>query len=185
MPVLIPHENPTWKFVILSNKTFDSIAKEYGCSDGLCEIAMAEPEEGPWMTVSHTDALFTSLRCKFIMISCTLDPANSGPSKWHHLLSSKQARAGTKLLPRCHQNTLQKLLLLASSNMMGTTRQTHLTAQTARLLTECVECRKTRVVYGRRQLSENYILLCYCHSLTTLVVAHDTAESFTAWRRRS
>ena len=109
------------------------------------------------MTVSHTDALFTSpnpvinmvteLRCKFIMISCTPDPANTGPSKWHQLLSSKQARAGAKLLPRCHQNTLQTLLFLTSSNR--TIRQAHLTAQTARLLIECVEYRKTRVVYGR------------------------------------
>ena len=57
--MFIPHENPTRKFVILSNETFDSIAKEYGCSDGSCEISMAEPEEGPWTTVSRTDALFT------------------------------------------------------------------------------------------------------------------------------
>ena len=104
--------------------------------------------------MSHTDALFTlptpvinvvmALRCGFIM-----HPANTGPSKW--LLRSKQAkaRAGAKLLPRCHQNTLQKLLLLKSSSMMRTTRQAHLTAHTARLLIECVECRKTR-----RQLSE-------------------------------
>ncbi|KAI0224297.1 hypothetical protein LSAT2_024685 [Lamellibrachia satsuma] len=60
-----------------------SVAKEYGCSDGSCEIAMAELEEGPWTTMSHTvtDSLFTSplpvrnvvtaLRCKFIMFSCT------------------------------------------------------------------------------------------------------------------
>ena len=125
---------------------------------------MAELEEGPWTTVSRTDALFTSpapvinvvmaFRCKFITMSCTLDLANTGPSKWHQLLRTKQARAGTKLLPRCHQNTLQKLLLLTSSNMMRTTCQAHLTAQTAQLLIECVECRKTRVVYGRRQLSE-------------------------------
>ena len=101
---------------------------------------------------SHKYGYGTS--CKFIMISCTLDPANTGPSKWHQLLSSKQARAGAKLLPRCHQNTLQKHLLLTSSNMMRTTHQTRLTAQTARLLIECVECRKTRVAYVRRQLSE-------------------------------
>ena len=119
--------------------------------------------KSPWRNW-RTDVLFTSptpvinvvmaLRCKFIMISCTLDPANTGPSKWHQLLRSKQARAGAKFLARCHQNTLQKLLLLTSSNMMRTTRQAHLTAQTARLLTECVECQKTRVVYGRSQLSE-------------------------------
>ena len=110
--------------------------------------------------MSRTDALFTSptpvinvvmaLRCKFIMISCKPDPTNTGPSKWHQLLRSKQARTGTELLPRCHQNTLQKLLLLTSSNMMRTTRQAHLTAQTARLFIECVE----KVLYGRRQLSE-------------------------------
>ena len=86
--MLIPHENPTQKFVILSNEMFDSIAKEYGCSDGSYEIAMAEPEEGPWTTVSHMGMLFTSptpvinvvtaLRCKFIMSSCTPDPANTG-----------------------------------------------------------------------------------------------------------
>ena len=46
--MLIPHENPTRKSVILSNEMFDSIAKEYGCSDRSCEIAMAEPEEGLW-----------------------------------------------------------------------------------------------------------------------------------------
>ena len=84
---------------MLSNETFDNIAKEYGCSDGSCEIALAEQEEGPWKTVLHTNALLSSptpvinvviaFRCKFIMISCTLDPANTGPSKRHQQSSSK------------------------------------------------------------------------------------------------
>ena len=56
---LFHNGNPIRTFFMLLNETFDSIAKEYGCSDGSCEIAMAEQKEGPWTTVLHTDA-FTS-----------------------------------------------------------------------------------------------------------------------------
>ena len=132
---------------MLSNETFDSIAKEYGCSDGLCEIAMAELEEGPWKTMSTPVInVVMALRCKFIMISCTLDPANTGPSKWHQLLRSKQARARAGLLPRCHQNTLQKLLLLTTPHCTNRpTAQSVLNVGKQELCIAEDNCQKTTV----------------------------------------